>query len=283
MMSRKFLLIFIIGLCVFPARAQWRTLSGWTAWNGLRKSAASAPRVAENVERGVTRALVKVQPPMATHIQIRTTQGLVFVKLGTPLPVTGGMPGNPFPVLKARAMSGQANYQALFKRRDYSVYLPIALNTSEECAYRGLRLYSLDAIHRILTSGLQYSKVSSEMDYRMYFSGSLYRVTNYNYINQWDSRQAELPTIVKFAVPSYHGNIYARNDWDYYYYFRDLPAGFIQDVMVFLEVGGEPGWYKVTLENGELVFTPAPSRVFKFSELVDHKIDIPEINMNPLW
>ena len=130
---------------------------------------------------------------------------------------------------------------------------------------------------------MQCSKVSREMDYRMYFSGSLYRAASDKHINDWQSSHGEIPTLFKFAVPSWRGDIYERNEWDYFYYFTNLPAGYIQDVMVFLEVGGEPGWYKVTLENGVLVFTPAPSRVFKYSELVDHKISIPESNMRPLW
>ncbi|MCQ2410429.1 MAG: hypothetical protein MJ053_02690 [Elusimicrobiaceae bacterium] len=44
------------------------------------------------------------------------------------------------------------------------------------------------------------------------------------------------------------------------YFYENLRAKRISDMMVFLEVGGKPGWYKVVLSpEGEVVFIPMSS------------------------
>ena len=284
---KKLILIFLIGLGAFPARAQGRALSGWTAWNGLRKSATSASRAAGNVQRGITRALVQVKPPMATHIQIVNLPEKPFVKLATPLPVIDGVPGNPFPILQARILSGEENYKHLHSKGGFfpPVYVPEVLNTQEEAGFRGLKLYDLQDVQHILEYGLEYRKVTAKMENKIYFADGVYHAAGY--ITDNDSPYLELPTLVRFKLLPDKSNIYANVslffDLNYYYWGKNIPSGYIQDVMVFLEVGGEPGWYKATLENGELVFTPAPSRVFKSTELIKHDFQIPGRNIEETW
>ncbi|MBR4682469.1 MAG: hypothetical protein IKP06_04115 [Elusimicrobiaceae bacterium] len=291
---KKIVLIIIMGLCAFPACAQWRTLSGWTSWNGrtgwngVRKSAASAPRVAGNVEKAVTRALVQVKPPMATHIQITNLSGKPFVKLATPLPVKNGVLGNPFPILQARVLSGEENYKHLLPDRGGffpPVYVPEALNAQEEAGFRGLKLYNLRDVQHILEYGLEYRKVTAKMENKIYFADGVYHAAGY--ITDNDSSYLELPTLVRFKLLPDKSNIYANVslffDLNYYYWAKNIPSGYIQDVMVFLEVEGVPGWYKATLENGELVLAPAPSRVFKSSELIKHDFQIPGRNIEETW
>ena len=290
---KKLIFLFIIGLCAFPVCAQWRTLSGWTYWSGragwnrLGKSAASSPRVAGNVEEGVTRALVKIQPPMATHIQITNLPGEPLVKLGTPLPVINGVPGNPFPVLQARIMHGEENDKHLFRRNGNgffpSVYVPEALNTQEKAGFRGLKLYNLRDVQHILEHGLEYNKVAEKMGCKIYFADGVYHAAGHMTDG---SRYLEIPTLVRFQLLPNEINIHASislfGDLNYYYWWRNIPPRYIQDVMVFLEVGGVPGWYKATLEKGELVLTPAPGRVFKSSELITHDFDIPAANIQDM-
>lgn len=280
---KKIVPILLIALCAFPAWAQWRALSGWP---GLRGAIVAAPRAAENVERGVARAMVKRTPPLATHIQIMNLPNKPLVKLGTPLTVKNGVPGNPFPILQARILSGEENFKHLILPGSGffpPVYVPEALNTQEESGFRGLKLYNLQDVQHILEHGLEYNKVTEEMRYKIYFANGVYRAADY--ITDGSS-YLELPTLVRFRILPDKSNMYASIslfcDLNYYYWFRNIPPGYIRDVMVFLEVGGEPGWYKATLENGALVLTPAPSRIFKSSELVTHDFDIPATNIEDI-
>ena len=285
---KKLVLILIIGLCAFPARAQWRTLSGWSAWHGLKKSAAAAPRVAENVERGVTRALAKTISPMATHIQITNLPGEPLVKLGTPLPVPEGMTvRRRFPVLPARMLSGKESDKVLFPeegRTLSALYAPIALNTEKKFFFRGLVLYNLKSLQEILERGFEFAKVSPKYNGKIYFSGWLYRAALF-VTEREPTEKAVLPTLIRFTVPS-KDPVYGSTYWtglDYYFSYWNMPAGYIQDVMVLLDVGGKPGWYKVTLENGKLVFTPAEGRLFRSYERISHEINIPDWKIDDPW
>lgn len=284
----KKLLVILMFICgAGPAFAQWRTLSGWSAWNGLRKSAASAPRVAENVEWGVTRALAKTVPPMATHIQITNLPGEPLVKLGTPLPVPEGMTvRRRFPVLPARMLSGEESAKSIAENNVYgysAVYIPSVLNTEEPSFYKGIHLFDLKSVKNILRYGLETEKVSTKFHGKMYFSGRLLRTIQFS--TDYASEHNLLPTIVRFNVP--RGVYFQREQragFMDYVIFSDVPANNLMDVMVFLEVGGQPGWYKATLENGKLVFTPAQSRVFDVSEIIEHDIlKIPEKNVEEIW
>lgn len=284
---KKLVLIFVMSACAFPACAQWRTLSGWTfwsgrtGWNGVRKSAASAPRVAGNVENAVTRALVQVKSPMATHIQITNLLDQPLVKLGTPLPVPEGMTvRRRSPALPARMLSGKESDKVLFPeegRTLSALYAPIALNTEKKFFFRGLALYNLKSLQEILERGFEFAKVSPKYNGKIYFSGWLYRAALF-VTEREPTEKAVLPTLIRFTVPS-KDPVYGSTYWtglDYYFSYWNMPAGYIQDVMVLLDVGGKPGWYKVTLEDEKLVFTPAEGRLFRSYELIEHNLDIPD-------
>ena len=82
----------------------------------------------------------------------------------------------------------------------------------------------------------------------------------------------KIVTLIQFRVPE-DALLYEYND--NYYTQQDIPASYIKYVMVFLEVDAEAGWYKVTLENGDLVFTALPGQVFKHAELHEHDFEVP--------
>ncbi|MBO4675904.1 MAG: hypothetical protein J5601_07480, partial [Elusimicrobiaceae bacterium] len=231
------------------------------------------------VQAALARTREKILPTPVSHIQITNLPDKPLVKLG-------GTTKNTPAVLSARILSGDENYKRLYSREGWfpPVYVPEALNTAEESVFRGLKLYNLASIQNILTNGLEYDRVATGMEDKIYFSGGVYRAAGY--ITWHKSKYSPynvIPTLVRLALPADRSDIYAHSilwAFDYYYQVRNIPASYIQDVMVFLEVDGKPDWYKVTLEDGELIFTPAHSRVFEPAELIEHNINIPETNID---
>lgn len=272
---KKLLAIIVTGLCVCLAFAQ---RNFWRGLTHFKKPAA----LETNIKSAVLRTEAALKLPVAPHIRITNLPGEPLVKLG-------GASDNASAVLPARMLTGAENYKYLYPGGGFfpPVYVPEALNTAEQSAFRGLKLYNLASVQNILRNGLEYTRVAGEMKHKIYFSGGVYRAAGYiTSANPKYSSYNVLPTLVRFAVPENRSHLYARSTlWAFDYYYRgcNIPAGYIQDVMVFLEVNGTPGWYKVTLENGELVFTPAPSRMFESSELIEHEISIPETNIDFSW
>lgn len=264
---KKLVVLSLLCLCVSPSYAQkdfWRGLTHW------KKPAAFETNIKSAVSR--TEAALKLLG--SPHIQITNLPGEPLVKLG-------GAVDNAPAILSARMLSKQESYKTIWPEQGFSspIYIPTTLNSEEEVMYRGMRLYQLTSVKYILEHGIKYTHVSKAMHDKIFFSGWVYRAADF--ATYASMEQEFLPTIIKFTVPPYRDNIYKRIDvwgFDYFYWGQDIPASNIQDVMVLFEVNGTPGWYKVTLENGELVFTPAPSRVFKKEEIIEHKLDIPKEN-----
>ena len=218
----------------------------------------------------------KLFSPAAPQIKITNLPGEPTVKLG-------GNVDNLPKVLSARMLSGAENFRFIFPNfPSYSEkYLPSSLNTEEEFGYRGLKLYSLESVKHILENGLEWRRGGYKG--KIFFTGDLNRVTDF-ITERTDSKL--LPTIVKFNLPEDRRFIYTHQSLfneDYYIWLRSIWAYSIQDVMVFLEVNGKPGWYKATLEGGALVFTPVPSRVFNRDEFIIHEFSIPEENQDKWW
>ena len=212
-------------------------------------------------------------PVSGPRIQITNLPGEPTVKLGR---ATDDMPA----MLSARLLTGEENFHLIFPDMPrYSVhYLPSSLNTEEEVGYRGLKLYNLESVKNILENGLEWKR--GGYNGKIFFTGNLNRVTDF--VTEHTDRNL-LPTIVKFNLPEDRRFMYTRVSLfnvDYYLWLENIWSYYIQDVMVFLEVNGKPGWYKATLENGELVFTPVPSRVFNTKEFIIHNFEIPEHNMD---
>lgn len=263
MTMKKLLVLILLCLCVCPSYAQknfWRGLTHW------KTPAAFNTKI----ESSIFRARGRNVPLAGPHIQITNLPGEPLVKLGTTdLPQDAG-------ILPARLLTGDESHKVLFPGEGFfpPMYVPVALNTQEEVVYRGLKLYNLQDLQNILNKGLQYNKVSDEMNRKIYFSGTLRRAARYAV--EYDSPQNELPVLVKFTVPNkdlLNASPYVLG-WDYYYTLRNIPSSCIQDVMVLLEVNGKPGWYKAVLEDGKPVFIPAPSQVFKEEELIEHDLGV---------
>lgn len=264
---KKLLVILLLICCVGPALAQEGKVI--KAVKAARGSTALTEAVSQQAARQTLRAAKIPIPQLA---QIANLPGCPTVSVRRANPAPGGVTG----VLPARIL----NYKELhsFLHHERQIYVPLSFAKSKTGLYRGMQLENLDDVKNLLINGMEVSKTAKNA----IFADSRLPV-NMSYALPDPYEESSFPVLVriKLTKPFLKRNPPAHLNTQWIFP-DDIPAAMLPDVMVFLEIGGEPGWYKVTLENGELVFTPAPSRVFKFDELVDHKINIPERNRDPL-
>ena len=255
-MIKKLLVLSLLCFCFSPSFAQGKKIIG----AGGRNSSLTGVVTHQTAE---------------TLRRTSYTPGVQFARIinlpDGPLVKLGGSVDNGPAVLAARLLSGAENYRRINAGWNaFPIYLPLALNTEEKSFYRGLRLNSLKAVKNILENGIQVDEVSKETGKRIYFSGYLRRAVVFCTNGKEENL---LPTIVRFEVPTWT-TVYEHkllSGYKDYIVHNDIRARYILDVMIFLEVDGKPDWYKVTLENDELVFTRAPSRMFTDEELIRHE------------
>ena len=201
------------------------------------------------------------QPP-TQHIKITNLPGEPLVKLG-------GAVDNAPAVLSARLLDGEALYAGIFPQTRQMI-VPSALTRREKAAvYRGMYMADLKNVGNLLINGLEINKSDA-------YPGEIYTTPflrmALGYAVPKPGVKPEIPVLVRIRLTTELLDKKASVSWGAErVFYKAIPASFLSDVMVFLEVNGKPDWYKVTLENGELIFTPAPSRVFKDNELIRHE------------
>lgn len=182
-------------------------------------------------------------------------------------------------ILPAQVVNGELFRQEVFPAPGLRK-LPNALNDSSPALYRGMNL-QIKHIKNLLTNGLELEKSSFP---QLYFSAdidiALASANEENFL---------LPVLVKVNVTPdlqvrYPPNLY---EDDNYVFNQTIPAKYISDVMVFLEVDGDREWYKVTLEDDELLFNPASTQLFPKRELVKHRftpaLGPSDVSLHSLW
>lgn len=264
---RNILTLLLVCCCFSPIYAQKGKV--------IKGALSGGSALTNAVTRQVAKQTISV--PQVRLAQITNMPGKPMVKLGVAV-------DNSAAVLPARMLTGEESIRLIWPNYDKkegaldAIYLPSVLNTQEEVVYRGLILHSLQSVENILTKGFETNKVTIDPG-KIFFAGWLSRALIFA---TDDNVETGLPVLVKFIVSADKENIYEQR-WFFglrrdYYLKEDVPASSLQDVLVFLEVNGKPDWYKATLKNGELIFTPAPSRIFADDELIEHKLDIPKEN-----
>ena len=169
-------------------------------------------------------------------------------------------------LVSARIINGEDFLEAVYPQEGYRK-LPLALNDREPALYRGMAL-QVENIKNLLIHGVEIEKSAFS---QLFFSADIdVALAHANEEKPW------IPVVVKFNVTPnsrLHNLPYFDTD-DNYIFKRSLSADSISDVLVFLEIDGKRGWYKATLENNELVFRPALTRLFPVKDLVIHKLDV---------
>lgn len=148
--------------------------------------------------------------------------------------------------------------QTLF-RLSKQITMPSHFQVNDQTLYRGMVINQVSDLKNLLQNGLEIRQT--------YHPGEIWTspypdvAFDYAIPNDWNSWQEEmqtgLPVLVRISLTP---ELLAKNSpdisWQNRVFFRDIPARYIPDIMVFLEVNGQRGWYKATLENEEVVLSP---------------------------
>ncbi len=249
---KKLLVLSLFCLCVSPVFAQKNFWRGVTHW---KKPAAFET----NIKAAVLRTEAALKLPGSPHIRITNLPGEPTVKLG-------GAVDNAPAVLSARLLDGEALYAGIFPQTRQMI-VPSALTRREKAAvYRGMYMADLKNVGNLLINGLEINKSDA-------YPGEIYTTPflrmALGYAVPKPGVKPKIPVLVRIRLTTELLDKKASVSWGAErVFYKAIPASFLSDVMVFLEVNGKPDWYKVSLENDELIFTPAPSRVFKVTELL---------------
>ncbi len=166
---------------------------------------------------------------------------------------------------KLRVFSEEKLRAAISNDEEMRLFVPETFVQHEQTLYRGLRLNNTEELYRILTSGMEVAKTKHGM---IYVSPNVSIAMEYMFPSQaeWLLGVAEgdkLPVLVKIPLTERleADNPPLKTQEEFggrRILCKDIPAKMISEVAVYAEIEGVAGWYKVTLADGQLVFTPAP-------------------------
>ena len=255
-MKKLVVILLFIG-CISPAFAQG--------------GAAAQALLTSTVERQIAKTAV-------SGFQLARLTNLP----GSPLVKLRGIVDSASAVVSARMLPGADSWHIIRLTDDTGAYtgqtfLPKDILENKESFYRGMRFGKLDDVKNLLINGLE----THRTNYRGKIHASLKPSLALWYATMGSDNLSILIQIpATETLRSYAPEAFPTDDryaakvfqtGEECIFRRDVPASFISNVWVFLEVNGKPDWHKVTLENGELIFTPASGRVFEEKEFILHE------------
>ncbi len=254
---KKLLILVLMILCFSPLYAQrWRGLTPW------KKPAVRTHVLRNKVRRAAVRPVTQtVSLPKVRVAQITNVPGKPMVNVRLPETAVSNSP-----VLSARILKPIELHRNISLEKSLQLYMPEAFYLPDEAAYRGMRLDEWDELKNLLINGLQVGRTHYGMIYTAKFAAAAlsYAVPDHEmcvYESLLEEDEFRLTVITKIPLTSEVLSLSVpdhRTGW--LTFGKDIPAFMISDVMIFLEINGKPDWYKVTLEEGNLLLTPAPSK-----------------------
>ncbi len=217
----------------------------------------------------VQRALIQASSPVQA-LRISNLPGRPVVQFYVKEPVVPIVRRPPSP--KVYKLFFPENTESGFLKG--RMFVPQGLFGPQKAVYRGMAL-QLPELKHVLTNGLEPRK--SLVHRKVYTAFSPVTALSYanpagRYIAGHEKKNA-FAVLVKIPfTPALQ--LYARNmgqdmKLGNIVFTQDLPALFISDVWVLLEVNGQPNWYKAVLQKGKLVFLPANGELRAVSERND--------------
>lgn len=255
---KKFVWILLVSVFVSPVLAQESSIIR----AGAKLAAPSgemALRVTQQVEKqAALRAAEAVSATRVAQITNWVSKPSIRVQQAANTETSLGSKEQAAAVA-ARVLDWDAAAQHLFPegRYGHKAHIPTLFGEQTESAlYRGITIRRLDELKELLVKGMTRDRTAS------YFAGiyaALDAKMALSYATPWGALYPSLPVMVR--IPN-TPELSAENALEWRSHFdgvfrNDVTPRFISDVMVFLEVNGKPGWYKVVLADEELVFIPA--------------------------
>lgn len=234
---------------------------------------AQADKVVEVVQPG-SKAVIR-GPDLARSVIDRILQASRISNLswaridnmaGTPLIAVRSLensstqPGN---ILSARLLKPGEVYHHINKDAVGKLNVPQSFAKDDGALYWGISVRDLFSLRHIFKKGMEIQKSKFPVIYSSYDLGVALR---YIYPEEvvdkgLPTALSELPVMVKISLT---GKMLKKNpptrwmDKDILFG-KDIKPQFISEIMTFLEINGQAGWYRVVWKNRKMIFVPVPS------------------------
>ena len=241
---KKLLLVLLSSVLISPLYAQGDKV----VRTGIKFATQS--ELALRVAQKVGQRAVPIPVTNFALAQIANLPGQPTVKVQLPqhaAQTTAVLPARVLPPVEGRKIIFSAS----------GLYVPGKLNSRNKFIYRGMELHTLPEVENLLREGLELSK--SHYDEGIYTTYDLKDAFRYAFPSARYAKTSgtTIPVLVSILYPREMKGKYLFYEYsDTYVCDRDIPAKYIEDIMVFLEINGKPGWYKVILKNNEVLFVP---------------------------
>ena len=142
-------------------------------------------------------------------------------------------------------------------------FAPRDLVGPEKALFRGMRMRNIADLQNLFINGLQTDRVI--LYSRKIFTSPdpltalVYAVPNVGV-------DADLPVLVKIPLTPEVQSQILWEDYNRAFFGQDIPAAYISDIWVLLDVNGKPDWCKAVLRDGKPVLIPGYGQLYDFSK-----------------
>lgn len=150
-------------------------------------------------------------------------------------------------------------YPLLYKLGEHKIFIPREFVNATKSLYRGMTLTDIDKLKNILVNGLEINKSNfKEGIFTAYdpLTAILYAQPTHFY-----DKKADIPVLIKIPITPFLEQCTSIQFETARAFRQNIPASAISDVWILLEVNKKADWYRVILEDGEIVLFPAHGRL----------------------
>ena len=202
-------------------------------------------RLPQQVEAQIARQMLG-KIPAVQFAEISNLVGCPLVQVQ--LLESVSVPGNG--LLQARVMGAEELHDILHTPRQMYVPLSFARALPQEL-YRGVSLDNLGDLETLLKDGIKTDK--TRRGNGIFAGSNLPASITYALPEPWET---SFPVLMRIKPTDQflqdNPPAHFKSEW---VFFEDIPADMIPDVLVFVKVNGEAGWYKAQLQGGKVVLT----------------------------
>ena len=225
---------------------------------GALPKALSSTVIERMVENAVVHSALNVRP-----FQIANLPGKPIVQVDLVGKLASGL------VTTVKILPRSYLFENIFIRPQQSnkleVFSPEDVSVNQaNLLYRGMMLKNMAEVKNLLANGLEVDKCRSHKDKGIFISSDPLRALRYAAPLEIQPYQ-NLPVFVKIPLVTDLRPYVSRSYGEIFIIKKDIPAPFLLDVWVLLDVNGKPDWCKAVLKDGKLTFIPGYGKVQSIS------------------